>query len=109
MLAREYGSKHPAKAGCLGPLGAPRGPWGPWGPMEAPWGPKPGPVGPGLGDLHGKALARNPMLGTFMERARPEIPLGGTPWGPWYQHPAQAGCLGLWQDASILPEANIQP
>ena len=30
MLAREHGSKHPAKARCLGPLGAPRRHGTPW-------------------------------------------------------------------------------
>lgn len=41
------------------------------------------------------------------------VGLLGTPWGRvgprGPQHPALAGCSGLWQEASILPEANILP
>ena len=97
-LRQDVGGPKGPKTSCQGrmlgdpwgPRGAHGAPWGPMGPRGAPW----GPVGP---------------------RGAPWGPVGpcGAPWGPvgpgGPEHPALAGCSGLWQDVNILPEANILP
>ena len=113
-------------------MGAPWAPWGPHGPLGAPmgpWGPQGSPnILPGqdalvpyfLANILANILAPWSAHGAPMGRpwgahGAPWGPMGahGGPWGPMGPQGAQTSCLGrmfgLWQDADILPEANILP